>query len=95
MKFRLQLPATLRGVILMIVLAALSLSASAQFEPDSLQTSDSLKTDTSPLQWLADSTEISPDSVASAGIIQRWLQPMGVILVAGTTIVLLFTVRSK
>lgn len=95
MKYSGQLSATLRCIILGIVLAALLPSASAQFEPDSLQTSDSLTTEISPLEWLGDSTEVSPDSISNAGVIQRWLQPLGVMLIAGTTILLLYTVRSQ
>ena len=86
-----QLPPSLRrvkkGIVLISVVCIVSWAA-AQFE-------DTLRTETSPLEWLADSSEISPDSASRGGVVQRWLQPMGLILIAGTTIILLYTVRSK
>jgi hypothetical protein len=82
--------------IVLLLIALLALAAVCLAELDSLQTADSLREVQSRFPLWADSGLIKQDSLAGGqGAADRWLLPLGVILLSGTAAWLLFSVRSK
>jgi|GEM_PF-4754704 len=83
-------------MIAVVALTAALLSLCPPVHSDSLNVSDSLigLKPEEPL-WSDSSLQVADSLAGQAGIVEKWLAPVGIILLSGCAAILLFTTRSK